>query len=172
MILRNSSALNVRDRVEDNFHNELRGHHINQTSLSTVAHETIVSSTNHFRSITMRATTRRGVVGRILFCTARIFKLMASFEDDELVRDYLYASPPLHPRRTLHQSFNHYANFLRDTKKLDQNQIVYKATAGQGNAATRGCRGWCQCSDCNAERAAVPKLLMVDQLWVFVLDQS
>ena len=127
---------------------------------------------NHFRAMSMRASTRRGVIGRIMFCAARIAKLMVSYEDNELAREYLYANPPLHPRRTLHQSFNQYANFLRDTKKLDQEQIVFKATAKVRDTARQGCPKWCQCADCTAERATVPRLLMVDQLWLFVLDES
>ncbi|EAQ89423.1 hypothetical protein CHGG_06042 [Chaetomium globosum CBS 148.51] len=137
--LENASALKVHDRVEDNFHNELRGHHINETSLSAVAQETIAASMNHFRPMAMRASTRRGVIGRILFGAARIAKLMTSYEDDQLIGDYLYANPPLHPRRTLHQSFNEYANFLRDTRKLDQNQIVYRATAKIRDTTRQGC---------------------------------
>lgn len=171
-MLQNSSASLVRDRVEDNFHKELLGHYPNEMSLSTVAQETIATSMNHFRSMTMRASTRRGVVGRILFCAARIAKLMMSFEDDELVKEYLYATPPLHPRRSLHQSFNQYACYLRDTKKLDQEQIVYRATARVRDSTRQKCSKWCQCSDCTSERATVPRLLMVDQLWVFVLDES
>ncbi len=171
--MRNASASGVvQDRVEDNFHNELHGHHVRETSLSAVARETIAASTNHFRSMANRATTRRGAIGRILFCAARISKLMASYEDDELVSEYLYASPPLHPRRTLHQSFNQYSDFLRDTRKLDRDQIVYKATAKARESTRKSCGKWCQCSDCAAERAAASKLLMVDQLWVFVLDES
>ena len=162
--------MDVHDRVEDNFHNELRGHHVNETSLSAIAQETIAASDNHFRSMSLRANTRRGVVGRILFCAARISKLMTSYEDDELIGQYLYANPPLHPRRTLHQSFNQYANFLRDTRKLDQDQIVYKATAKVIDPPRQGCSKWCQCEDCVAERAS--RLLMVDQLWLFVLDES
>jgi hypothetical protein len=137
-----------------------------------VAQETIAASMNHFRPLAMRATTRRGVVGRILFCAARIAKLMTSYEDDELIGEYLYANPPLHPRRTLHQSFNEYASFLRDTRKLDQDQIVYRATAKVRETTREGCSKWCQCPDCTAERATVSRLLMVDQLWVFVLDES
>jgi hypothetical protein len=171
-ILQDASASDVQGRVEDNFHNELRGHHINETSLSAVAQETIAASTNHFRSMATRASTRRGVVGRILFCAARISKLMTAYEDDELVGAYLYANPPLHPRRTLHQSFNQYGSFLRDTRKLDQEQIVYKATANARESTREGCSKWCLCSDCTAERATVSRLLMVDQLWVFVLDES
>jgi hypothetical protein len=97
---------------------------------------------------------------------------MTSYEDDQLIGDYLYANPPLHPRRTLHQSFNEYANFLRDTKKLDQDQIVYRATAKVRDTTRQGCSKWCQCPDCTAERSTVSRLLMVDQLWVFVLDES
>jgi hypothetical protein len=170
--LQDASAIKVHDRVEDNFHNELRGHHINETSLSAVAQETIAASMNHFRPMAMRASTRRGVIGRILFGAARIAKLMTSYEDDQLIGDYLYANPPLHPRRTLHQSFNEYANFLRDTKKLDQDQIVYRATAKVRDTTRQGCSKWCQCPDCTAERSTMSRLLMVDQLWVFVLDES
>lgn len=130
-----------------------------------------MDSTNHLRSMTMRASTRRGVIGRILFCAARIAKLMVSYEDDQLVGKYLFANPPLHPRRTLHQAFNQYSNFLRDTEKLDEDQIVYKATADQRDP-TQKCSKWCQCSDCTTGQAAVPRLLMVDQLWLFVLDES
>ncbi len=140
----------------------MHGHHLHETSLSAVAQETIAASTNHFRSMTTRASTRRGAVGRILFCAARIAKLMVSYEDDELVGESLYANPPLHPRRTLHQSFNQYAHFLRDTRKLDEDQIVYKATAKVRETAREGGGKW----------SAVSKLLMVDQLWVFVLDES
>lgn len=170
--LQDASAIKAHDRVEDNFHNELRGHHINETSLSAVAQETIAASMNHFRPMAMRASTRRGVIGRILFSAARIAKLMTSYEDDQLIGDYLYANPPLHPRRTLHQSFNEYANFLRDTRKLDQDQIVYRATAKVRDTTRQGCSKWCQCPDCTAERSTVSRLLMVDQLWVFVLDES
>lgn len=173
-VLRDASTSSgvVQDRVEDNFHNELHGHHVRETSLSAVALETVAASTNHFRSMATRASTRRGAIGRILFCAARISKLMTSYEDDELVSKYLYANPPLHPRRTLHQSFNQYSDFLRDTRKLDRDQIVYKATAKARESTRKGCGKWCQCLDCAAERAAASKLLMVDQLWVFVLDES
>ncbi|KAK4185723.1 magnesium transport protein cora [Podospora australis] len=171
-VLQQASAMDELDRVEDNFHHELQTHNVNNTSLSSVAKEAIVSSTNHMRSMTTRANTRRGVVGRILFCAARIAKLMVSFEDDELVGKYLYANPPLHPRRTLHQSLNQYSTFLRDTERLDQEQIVYKATAGLKDPTRQKCSKYCQCSDCSTARATVPRLLMVDQLWVFVLDEN
>ncbi|KAK3366817.1 hypothetical protein B0T24DRAFT_534915 [Lasiosphaeria ovina] len=157
-----------KDRVQDNFNNELRGHHVQSTTLSSLAHEAISSSSSHLRSMTTRAASRRGVVGRVLFCAARIFKLMASFEDDELVREYLFANPPLHPRRSLHQTFTKYSSFLLETETLDREQIVYKATAPVTTPASRpNCNKWCQCSDCKKERAAVPRLLMVDQLWLF-----
>ncbi|KAK4660099.1 hypothetical protein QC762_116150 [Podospora pseudocomata] len=171
-ILQHASGMQVQDRVEDTFHQELQVHQVNNTSLSSLAREAIVSSTNHFRSMTMRATTRRGVVGRILFCAARIAKLMVSYEDDELVSKYLYANPPLHPRRTLHQSLNEYSNFLRDTERLDKDQIVYRATAGLKDPTRQQCSKFCQCSDCTSARATVPRFLMVDQLWVFVLDEN
>ncbi|KAK4170530.1 magnesium transport protein cora [Cladorrhinum sp. PSN259] len=170
-VLKDATASGIRDRVDDKFQNELKGQHVNNTSLSSLARRAIMDSTNHLQSMTMRASTRRGVVGRILFCAARIAKLMVSYEDDQLVGKYLFANPPLHPRRTLHQAFNRYSSFLRETDKLDEDQIVYKATAGQRDP-TQKCSKWCQCSDCTTGQAAIPRLLMVDQLWLFVLDEN
>lgn len=55
--------------------------------------------------------------------------------------------PLLHIRRTLDQSY--FLN-LNDTSQRDQDQVVYRATQGRGN---------------------LPRIVMVDQLWLWILDE-
>lgn len=55
--------------------------------------------------------------------------------------------PLLHIRRTLDQSY--FLN-LKDTSQRDQDQVVYRATKGTGNHT---------------------RVVMVDQLWLWVLDE-
>lgn len=55
--------------------------------------------------------------------------------------------PLLHIRRTLDQSY--FLN-LKDTSQRDKDQVVYRATKGRGNLA---------------------RVVMVDQLWLWILDE-
>ena len=73
-----------------------------------------------------------------------------SKEEENLVRVYLYHSPPLHMRRTLDQ---YYYYMLEDTRKRDADQVV-----------TRWAR----------DRLDKPhhNILMVDQLWIWVIKGS
>lgn len=151
----------VHDSVEDSFYAELRGHHQQSHGLYKVARKALRSSTNRFRHITKRARTRGGAVGRILFCAAKLAVLMMSYEDDELIRENLFGNPPLHPRRSLHQAFCKYADFIPNTEELDKKQVVYKATAPVPPDSDRA-----------PLTSALPRILMVDQLWSFVLDKS
>ncbi|KAK4168495.1 hypothetical protein QBC43DRAFT_341682 [Cladorrhinum sp. PSN259] len=153
----------VYDRVEDNFYAELRGHNLETDRLYYVARKAIRASTNRFRHITKQAQTRRGAVGRILFCAAKLAALKMSFEDDELIRMNLFANPPLHPRRSIHQAFCKYSGFMPNTDYLDREQVVYRATTP--TAQSRSSQGKHQAS-------ALPRLLVVDQLWLFVLDKN
>lgn len=57
------------------------------------------------------------------------------------------SEPSLHVRRTLDQSY--FLN-LNDTSQRDQDQVVYRATQGRGN---------------------LTRVVMVDQLWLWVLDE-
>lgn len=153
----------VYDTVEDNFYAELRGHNLEHDRLWYVAQKAIRASTNRFRHITKEAQTRRGAVGRILFCAAKLAALMVSFEDDELIKKYLFANPPLHPRRSIHQAFCIYSGFMPNTDHLDREQVVSRATTPPlPSPKNQGKR----------EGSALPRLLMVDQLWLFVLDKS
>jgi hypothetical protein len=69
--------------------------------------------------------------------------------DVRMLRDYLYSKTPLHPRRTLDQSY--YWN-LPDTNMRDEDQVVYYETKYGTNIFR------------------TPRVLMVDQLWLYILD--
>ena len=66
--------------------------------------------------------------------------------DEMLLRTHLFSDRPVHIRRTLDQS---YYWTLKDTSGRDQDQVVYRATKDQN-----------------------PRVVMVDQLWMWILDGS
>ncbi len=70
--------------------------------------------------------------------------------DEEMLRADLHGTLPIHIRRTLDQYF--YYN-LSDTQARDKDQVVYRYTK-----TTLGLRD--------------PVLVMVDQLWLWVIDGS
>ncbi|KAK0738640.1 hypothetical protein B0T18DRAFT_394889 [Schizothecium vesticola] len=151
----------VHDSIEDNFYAELCGHHQQSHGLYKMARNALRSSTNRFHHITKLARTRGGAVGRILFHAAKFAVLMISFEDDGLIRENLFGNPPLHPRRSFHQAFCKYADFIPNTEELDKKQVVYKATAPVPSDIDRA-----------PLTSALPRILMVNQLWLFVLDKN
>lgn len=66
--------------------------------------------------------------------------------DEKLLRKHLLSERPVHIRRTLDQS---YYWTLKDTSSRDRDQVVYRATKDQN-----------------------PRIVMVDQLWLWILDGS
>lgn len=71
--------------------------------------------------------------------------------DERLLRVHLTSERPVHIRRTLDQS---YYWTLKDTSLRDRDQVVYRAT-NQPNQVPR-----------------IPRVVMVDQLWMWILDGS
>lgn len=110
----------------------------------SISNQTRKDSTQYIRKDPTKYTT----LGPYLMSIARIYQEMNYEPDRRLLKTYLTQSPPLHVRRTLHQS---YYWTREDTKSLDENQVVYRGTHGI---------------------KADGKLLMVDQLWLWVLDES
>jgi hypothetical protein len=92
-------------------------------------------------------------LGKYLLAVANIYKAFETYLNVRELQDHLYPefNPPIHPRRTLDQSY--YCN-LANTELRDQDQVVYRGTrAGKGLSKTT-------------------KIIMVDQLWLYVLDES
>lgn len=161
-------------------------------------------------------------LGQLLLDAARLYEAMAMYRDQQLLRNYLHHDPPLHPRRTLDQSF-YWA--LKTTKALDQDQVLFRGTnvdninahrfreertmncPGPNNCINRktfaerilgppkpedyhSCDhrpkrsgnfqwdGHCKntdadgCDHCRNEIRKVPRVVMVDQLWMWILDEK
>lgn len=73
----------------------------------------------------------------------------AAAKDIQLLRAHLYSDPPLHPRRTLDQ----YIYNTIDTTLRDKDQVVYRYTQ-------------------RTYEGEDPLVLMVDQLWIVILDDG
>jgi hypothetical protein len=126
------------------------------------------------------------LLGSILFHAAALYEAMDGLTDEKLIETYLMATPPLHPRRTLDQS---YYWTLKDTRKRDRDQVVYRGTAPASKLMHHRCfkgeRGnktyrqalqdgsvQAACKQCQEDIRRVPRVVMVDQLWMWVLDES
>lgn len=94
---------------------------------------------------------KRSPLGDYLMAVAEVYEAMDIEPDMKALRENLHKSPPLHPRRTLDQSY-HWK--LENTGRRDEDQVVYRGTkAGRSIYRTT-------------------KTVMVDQLWLYILDES
>ncbi|KAJ3957138.1 hypothetical protein N0V92_006298 [Colletotrichum tropicale] len=161
-------------------------------------------------------------LGQFLLDAARLYETMAMYRDQELLEGYLHHDPPLHPRRTLDQSF-YWA--LKTGEALDQDQVLYRGTIVDNinlhrfrEERKKNCPGpkncinkktiaerilqplapdryqscnhqptkvgnfkWDNhseitavdgCDHCGNEIRKVPRVVMVDQLWMWILDEK
>jgi hypothetical protein len=67
----------------------------------------------------------RNALGQYLIDTAKLYEIMSTFRDKQMIKKYIYHHPPLHPRRTLDQS---YYCTLKTTAARDRDQVVYRGT--------------------------------------------
>lgn len=178
----------------------------------------------------------KNALGQYLVDAARLYEAMSTFRDQRMLEKYLFHDPPLHPRRTLDQSFYW---TLRTTKARDRDQVVYRDThtnrdlchklekvmpskeSGSGclealtntflnriesprldghhdpdehrpdedhfqRTSTDTCDPSCKwrwtdhdekidrygCDQCRSDIKKVSQLIMVDQLWMWVLDEE
>jgi hypothetical protein len=107
---------------------------------------------------------RRKILGQMLLYAAALKESMDSYDDERMIHKYLHERPPLHPRRTLDQS---YYGVLKNTQSRDRDQVVYRATTPMPHDCV-----WGKCHGCNQDITKTPRLIMVDQLWLWVLDES
>ena len=116
------------------------------------------------------------LLGRVLLLAAALPEAMDAYTE-RLIDRYLNAKPPLHPRRTLDQS---YYWTLKDTRKRDRDQVVYRGTAPNRKLMHHKCfKGWRKdgdvkdtCPQCLEDVTKVPRIVMADQLWMWLLDES
>ncbi|KAI1407149.1 hypothetical protein F5Y13DRAFT_206631 [Hypoxylon sp. FL1857] len=107
-------------------------------------------------------------LGQYLIDAARLFEGI-----------YLCADPPLHPRRTLDQAY-HWT--LSSTWHRDRDQVVYRHTTTKPEDFHRYDhkeRKWTEheefgikdpCNECNMGIKKLSRVIMVDQLWMWILD--
>jgi len=108
---------------------------------------------------------RRRAIGQVLRTAAALLEAIDFHIEEQLLTRYLHAQPPLHPRRTLDQS---YYGALKSTRARDRDQVVYRGTTPEPH----DCIGMDACAQCNEDIRKVPRIVMVDQLWLWVLDES
>jgi hypothetical protein len=108
---------------------------------------------------------RKMALGQALRAAAALLEAMDSHLEEQLMMRYLHAEPPLHPRRTLDQA---YYGALRSTGARDRDQVVYRGTTPQPHE----CIGMDACPQCNEDIRKTPRIIVVDQLWLWCLDES
>ncbi|GAB1316850.1 Ankyrin repeat protein [Madurella fahalii] len=108
---------------------------------------------------------KRNAVGQVLRTAAALLEAMDLHTEEQIMMKYLHAHPPLHPRRTLDQA---YYGALRSTCTRDRDQVVYRGTTPQAH----DCIGFGSCPQCNEDIRKTPRIIMVDQLWLWILDSK
>jgi hypothetical protein len=132
--------------------------------------------TSSHPSITGKNSQARSLLGRIFMLAAALKEAMDAFVDETLIEEYLDAKPGLHPRRTLDQS--HYW-MIDDTSSRDRDQVLYRHTAASTPPHLHKCSAMLyhidnrnSCAHCSAFLGRIPRIVMVDQLWLWILDES
>lgn len=116
-------------------------------------------------------------LGKLFLLAAKLYEEMDSYTDEKIIGQYLMNSSPLHPRRTLDQS---YYWTLRDTRSRDRDQVVYRGTAPSPKLLHHDCpkkftkreKKEKPCVQCHENSKKVARVVMVDQLWMWILDES
>jgi hypothetical protein len=111
----------------------------------------------------------KSVLGQVLHRAALLHEAMDYYQERELLKAYLHHDPPFHPRRTLDQS---YYWTLKTTKKRDRDQVVYRGTAPKKEFRHDGAHVKSGCEQCLSDIRKVPRVVMVDQLWLWILNGS
>ena len=113
---------------------------------------------------------RRRLLGCVLRSAAALLEAMEFRTEARLIGRYLHGDAPLHPRRTLDQS---YYGALKNTGTRDRDQVVYRATTPQQHDCYEHIDEQTgKCTQCLDDIKKVPRLIMVDQLWLWILDES
>ncbi|KAF3019773.1 hypothetical protein E8E14_011476 [Neopestalotiopsis sp. 37M] len=120
-------------------------------------------------------------LGQYLIDAARLFEAITNYRDKCLLERFLMDEAPVHPRRTLDQAFYW---TLEQTRSRDRDQVVYRATTAKGADFHKykfDDQVWPQhselsndetCRDCSDNIKKVSRVVMVDQLWMWILDAN
>ncbi|KAI0435950.1 hypothetical protein F4803DRAFT_543842 [Xylaria telfairii] len=120
-------------------------------------------------------------LAKYLLAMSKLYEGMANYRDKILLTKYLPENPPLHPRRTLDQAFYW---TLRTTKERDCDQVVFRGTTAKPDdfhRFNRETKKWAKheeykiqgtCSECTTNIQKLSRVVMVDQLWMWILDEN
>jgi hypothetical protein len=97
-------------------------------------------------------------LGKYLWLAAKTLTAMEDVVEEKLISRYLLSNPPLRIRRTLDQ-YMYYSIDYPSTAHRYKDQVVYRATQTGLEDERAGCSQGAQ-------------VLMVDQLWMWILDRS
>ena len=120
----------------------------------------------------------RSPLGRYLLCAARLYEAMSLHQDKVIIRKTLFKSSRLHARVALEQM---HSRGFRARMAGDRHHAKPR-----GTRAARGREQRCRrhgdalageeaprdCEECSEATREMSKLLMVDQLWLWVLDSK
>jgi hypothetical protein len=138
-----------------------------------MAHPTSkASNTSVVQALTRGMVAPKTLLGQVLYRAAQLSEAMDYYQEEQLLKEYLHSNPPFHPRRTLDQS---YYWTLQSTKKRDRDQVVYRGTSPKKRFIhTEHCKTKNEppCRQCWDDIRKVPRVIMVDQLWLWILNGS
>jgi hypothetical protein len=150
------------EMVQARFNHEVKDHPMSKVSKAGVVQE-----------LTRAMWAPTTELGRVLYRAAKLSEAMECYQEEQLLKEFLHSNPPYHPRRTLDQS---YYWTLQSTKKRDRDQVVYRGTAPNKEFMhkmhCKAKKGDLPCGQCWDDIRKVPRLVMVDQLWLWILDGS
>lgn len=118
-------------------------------------------------------------LGQYLMDASRLYSGIQNYRDKKLLQKYLHAISPVHPRRTLDK-----AHVLNTVTWRAKDQVVYRATSPNPQSIHHfdpvlrvwpdheGLGLYENCRDCLQNISKTPRLLMVDQLWMWILDKT
>jgi hypothetical protein len=106
-------------------------------------------------------------IGQVLFDAAMLYEAMLTFQERSLIRKYLNADLPLHPRRTLEQTNEWTLGLSWHASARDQ--VLLRATKPKQldfHSVDPFTREW------KDRIRKVPRIMMIDQLWMWILDEQ
>ncbi|KAI1358687.1 hypothetical protein F5Y08DRAFT_321254 [Xylaria arbuscula] len=118
-------------------------------------------------------------LGQYLLDAARLYEEIRNYQDTSMIQRYLFTDPPLHTRRSLDQG---YYTMTQSTRSKDRTQVLYRATTPAKSSSHQFHRStgeWtCYyndlsmegCEICRENLRKISSVVMVDQLWMWVLD--
>jgi hypothetical protein len=90
-------------------------------------------------------------LAQYLWHVAKLFEIIDEAANERHIMEHLHSSPPLHMRRTIDQ---YYYPTVEDSTQRDQDQIMFRGTRSRNDPD------------------AMARVVMVDQLWLWILDDS